>query len=192
MDGLSPPSATAAPRGALVGHVVVEVAADDQGAELEDDVGSVGGPSGPGDPGSVLDDEAAGALDHPGGDRPPGGQRLVVAHVLVVIGEVGDGLAGVGEVGAAVPGAGLGCDGGQGGGDGPGAAVQHPQLLPVGPFAGGLRVAGVQRGGGLAQVAADVDEIDEHGHLQAAFSGVGGDGGELLLVPVHQEHPLPD
>jgi len=29
----------------VVGHVVVEVAVDDDGAEFEDDVGSVGGPS---------------------------------------------------------------------------------------------------------------------------------------------------
>ena len=91
-----------------------------------------------------------------------------------------------------MPGAGLGGDGGQGGGDGFGAAVQHAQPLPVGPFAGGLRVAGVQRGGGLAEVAADVDEIDEHRDFQAAVPGVVGDGGELLLVPVHEEHPLPD
>src|SRR3989442_15745687 len=152
----------AAVAGLVVVHVVVEVAVDDDGAELEDDVGSVGGPSGPGDPESVFDDEAAGALDPPGGDRPPGGQRLVVPHVLVVVREVGDRFTDVGEVGAAVPGAGPGGDGGQGGGDGFGAAVQDAQLLPVGPFAGGLRVAGVQRGGGLAQVAADVDEIDEH------------------------------
>src|SRR6266704_6903357 len=141
---------------------------------------------------SVNRYEPAGALDHPGGDRPPGGERFVVAHVLVVVREVGDRFIDVGEVGAAVPGAGPGGDGGQGGGAGPGAAVQHAQFLPAGPLAGGPRVAGVQRGGGLARVAADVDEIDEHRHFQAAFARVGGDGGELLLVPVHQEHPLPD
>ena len=74
-----------------------------------------------------------------------------------------------------------------------GAAVQHAQFLPVGPhLPGGPRVAGVQRGCGLAEVAADMDEIDEHRHFQAAFVRVGGDGGQLLLVPVHQEHPLPD
>ena len=110
----------------------------------------------PGNAESVFDDEAAGALDHAGGDRPPGRERLVVLHVHVVVAQVGDGLVHVGDVEVAGTGLGarLGGDGCQGGGDGPGAAVQHPQLLPVGPFAGGLRVAGVQRRGGLAEVAA--------------------------------------
>src|SRR5271166_4260361 len=42
--GLPPPFGLTAPRGALVAHVVVEVAADDDGADLEDDLGSVGRP----------------------------------------------------------------------------------------------------------------------------------------------------
>ena len=85
--------------------------------------------------------------------------------------EVGDSLIDVGEVEAAVPGAGFGGDGGQGGGDGSGAAVQHPQLLPVGPFAGGLRVPGCSAAR-LCQVAADVDEIDEHRDFEAALGVV--------------------
>ena len=137
----------------------------------------------PGDPESVFDDEAAGALDHPGGDRPPGGQGLVVPHVHVVVRQPSDLLVDVGEVQAGVPGAGLGCDRCQGGGDCFGAAVQHAQFLPVSPFAGGLRVSGVQRGCGFAEVAADVDEVDEDRDFQAAFFRVGGDGGQLLLVP---------
>jgi len=36
--------------------VGVEVSVDDDGAELEDDVGPFGGPPGPGDPESVFDD----------------------------------------------------------------------------------------------------------------------------------------
>jgi hypothetical protein len=105
---------------------------------------------------SVLDDESAGALDHAGGDGPALGERLVVAHVLVVVLQVGDGPVHVGEVevaGAGV-GPGLGGDGFQGGGDGLRAAVEHAEELPVGPLPGGGRVAGVQRGGGLAEVAA--------------------------------------
>ena len=77
-----------------------------------------------------------------------------------------------------------------GGGDCLRAAVQHPQPLAVGPPGGGDRVARVQRGGGLAEVAADVDEVDEDRDFQAAGPGVGLDGSDLLLVPVHQEHPL--
>ena len=94
-------------------------------------------------------------LDHAGGGRPAGRQCLVVAHVLVVAGQVGDGLVDVGEVEVAGAGMGAGSGGGgrQRGGDRPGAAVQHPQPLPAGPLAGGGRVAGVQRGGGLAEVA---------------------------------------
>src|ERR1035437_5471916 len=116
----------------VVGHVVVEVAVDDDGAELEDGLGSVGRPSGPGDAEPVFDDETAGALDHPGRDRPPGGQRLVIPHVRVVVRQVGDCLVHVSQVemtGTGL-GAGPGGDGGQGGGDGPGAAVQDSQLLP--------------------------------------------------------------
>ena len=58
-------------------------------------------------------------------------------------------------------GAGLRGDGGEGGGDGLRAAVQDAQQLPVGPLAGRGGVAGVQGGGGLAEVAADVDVIDQ-------------------------------
>src|SRR5271165_7174598 len=44
--GLPPPSGQTAPRGALVAHVVAEVAVDDDGAELEDGLGAVGRPPG--------------------------------------------------------------------------------------------------------------------------------------------------
>ena len=53
-----------------------------------------------------------------------------------------------------------------------------------------VRVAGVQRGGGFADVAADVDVVDEDRDFQAAGPGVVADGGNLLLVPVHEEDPL--
>src|SRR6266536_1438535 len=92
----------------VVPHVVVEVAVNDDGAELEDDLGAVRGPSGPGDPESVLDDEAACSLDHAGGDWPSLFECLVVAHVLVVVREIGDGLVHVGEVEVTSAGAGAG------------------------------------------------------------------------------------
>jgi hypothetical protein len=40
----------------VVAHVVAEVAVDDDGAELEDDLGAVGRPSRACDPESVFDD----------------------------------------------------------------------------------------------------------------------------------------
>ena len=83
-------------------------------------------------------------------------------------------------------------NGGEGGGDGLRAAVQDAQQLPVGPLAGGGRAAGVQGGGGLAEVAADMDVIDQDRDLEAASGGLGLDGGDLLLVPVGEEDPLPD
>ena len=64
--------------------------------------------------------------------------------------------------------------------------------LPVGPLAGRGGVAGVEGGGGLAEVAADVDVIDQDRDLQAALGGLGLDGGDLLLVPVDEENPLAD
>src|SRR6266851_2861287 len=126
----------------VVVHVVVEVAVDD-GAELEDDFGAVGGPPRSGNSEAVFDDEPACSLDHSGGDRPAGGEGLVIVHVRVVVRQVGDCPVDVGEVQVAGGGlgAGPGGDGRQGGGDCFGAAVQHPQPLPVGPFACGLRVA---------------------------------------------------
>jgi hypothetical protein len=54
----------------VVVHVVVEVAADDDGAELEDVLGAVGGSSRACNSEAVFDDESAGAPDHSGGDRP--------------------------------------------------------------------------------------------------------------------------
>ena len=139
------------------------IAVDDDGAELEDGLGAVGGPSGACNPESVFDDVPAGSLDHAGGDGPAAGEGLVVFHVLLVVGEVGDGPVDVGEVEAALAGVGAGFrgDGGEGGGDGFRAAVQDAQELPVGPLPGRGGVAGVQGGGGLADVAADVDVIDE-------------------------------
>src|SRR6266542_2200831 len=164
----------------VVPHVVVEVAVNDDGAELEDDLGAVRGPSGPGDPESVLDDEAACSLDHAGGDWPSLFECLVVAHVLVVVREIGDGLVHVGEVEVTSAGAGAGLrgDGGQGGGDRLRAAVQDAEQLPVGPLPGG-GAAGAERGGSLADVAADVDVVDEDGDLQAAFPGLGLAGGPV-------------
>ena len=80
-------------------------------------------------------------------------------------------------------GAGLRGDGGEGGGGGLRPSVQDAEQLPVGPLAGGDGVAGMQRGGGLADVAGDVDVVDQDGHLEAAIPRLGLDGGDLLLVP---------
>src|ERR1039457_1928598 len=120
----------------VVAYVVAEVAVDDDGAELEDDLGTVEGPPGACNSEPVLDDESAGSLDHAGGDRPAFREGLVVAHVLVVVRQVGDGPVHAGEVEVAGAGvrAGSRGDGGEGGGDGPGAAVQDAEQLAVGPL----------------------------------------------------------
>src|SRR5262249_57980718 len=47
-----------------------------------------------------------------------------------------------------------------------------------------------QCGGGLAEVAADVEEVDEDRDFQPGGSGVVVDGGDLLLVAVDEEHAL--
>src|SRR6266566_515614 len=142
---------------------------------------------------SVLDDESAGALDHAGGDWPALFEGLVVLHVRVVVIQVGDGPVHVGEVKVAGAGvrAGLRGDGGECGGDGLRPSVQDAEQLPVSPLARGGGVSGVQGRGGLAEVAADVDVIDQDRDLQAALLRLGLDGGDLLLVPVHEEEPLP-
>ena len=142
----------------VVVHVVVEVAVHDDSADLEDDLGTVRRPPRACNSETIFDDESAGALDHPGGDRPSLLKGLAVAHVLVVIRQVGDGPVHIGQVEVAGAGvrAGLRGGGGEGGGDGPGAAVQDPEQLPVGPLAGRDGVAGVQGGGGLAEIPGDV------------------------------------
>ena len=55
--------------------VAVEVAVGDQGAKVQDGLGSGQAPAGAGAVHAVVDQVAAGALDDAGGDRPPAGQR---------------------------------------------------------------------------------------------------------------------
>src|SRR5487761_1110291 len=128
----------------VVVHVVVEVAVDDDSADLENGFGTVRRPPGTCNSESVFYDESAGALDHARGDGPAGGECPVVLHVLAVVVQVGDGLVHVGEVEVAGAGAGPGFrgDGGEGRGDGLRPSVQDAQQLPVGPLARGDRVAG--------------------------------------------------
>src|ERR1035438_2913670 len=75
----------------VVAHVVVEVAVDDDGAYLENVLGTLGRPPRACNSESVFDYEPAGALDHPGRDRPSFLKGLVVFHVLAVVVQVGDG-----------------------------------------------------------------------------------------------------
>src|ERR1035441_4060171 len=59
--------------------------------------------------------------------------------------------------------------------------------------AGGRRgVAWWGGGAGFAEVAGQVNVIDQEGHFEAAPGGLGLDGGDLLLVPVDEEEPLAD
>src|SRR5260370_33101430 len=110
----------------VIAHVVVEVAVDDNGAELENVLGAAGRPSCACNSETIFDDESAGALDHARGDRPALLEGLVVLHVLLVVVQVGDGPGEVGEVEVPLSRvcAGLRGDGGEGGGDGVLASVQ--------------------------------------------------------------------
>lgn len=177
----------------VVGHVLVEVAVDDDGAELENVLGTVRRPSRSGNSESAFDYESACSLDHASSDGPAFGQGLVVVHVLVVVAEVGDGLVQVGEVEVPLAGVrtGLRRDGGEGGGDRSRAAAQDAQELPVGPLACGDGVCRVQAGGSLADVAAEVDVVDEDRDLELSPRSLVSDGGGLVLVPVDEVDPLP-
>ena len=83
----------------VVAPVGVEVAVADQGAEFQDGLGAGQSPAGAGDVQAVADQVAAGSFDDTGGDRPPGGEGLVVAEEGGVAGQVAD--AGV-DAGATV------------------------------------------------------------------------------------------
>jgi hypothetical protein len=62
----------------VVGQVVVAVVVDDDGAELEDRLGTFGGPPRAGNSEPVFDNVPAGSLDEPGSDGPALGEGLVV------------------------------------------------------------------------------------------------------------------
>src|SRR4051812_31794451 len=72
------------------GPVGIPVVGEAYGAEIEDGVGAVLGPAHAGLLHAVLDEVAAGALDHAGADRPAPRQVLVIAHVRSVAPIVAD------------------------------------------------------------------------------------------------------
>src|SRR5260370_19905354 len=69
----------------VVAPVGVEVAGGDDGAELQDGLGTFESPSRARYVHSVLDDVPAGPLDDPGGDGPALPERGGVAEVLVLV-----------------------------------------------------------------------------------------------------------
>src|SRR4029453_12782091 len=81
--------------GQVPGPVPVEVAVADEGAEFEDGFGAGQAPAGAGDVHAVLDQVAAGAFDHPGGDRPSVGQGGRVVQVGLLGQQVRRGGVGV-------------------------------------------------------------------------------------------------
>src|SRR6266568_906399 len=134
----------------VVGPVVVEVAVGADGAEFEDGFCSGQAPAGAGDVHAVFDQVTAGALDHPGGDRPAAGERGGVVQVGLLGGEVARAgvsavafvpLVSVGGGAAAYPGGDLGS-----------LALQH--LLSLGGNPGlGVGVTGLEeRPGRFPQV----------------------------------------
>src|SRR5438034_764145 len=64
--------------------VAVEVTVGAHRAEFEDGLGALEAPAGAADVQAVADQVPTRSLDHPGGDRPAGGQRGVVAEELLL------------------------------------------------------------------------------------------------------------
>lgn len=74
----------------VIAPVGREVSTGSHSAEFQDGFGSGQAPPGAGDVQPVADQVAAGALDDAGGDRPAILQRLVVAQVFDMAGQVTD------------------------------------------------------------------------------------------------------
>src|SRR6266568_4922122 len=173
----------------VVAPVGVEVAAGDQGAELEDGLGAFEAPSRAGDVHSVLDDVPARALDDTGCDGPALAQCGGVVQVAALVVQVAGALVGSGALGgrvaaggsaAADPGRGLA-----------GVAVQDLAGLAGDPFLGGGLAFAEEGPGGLPQVFQDVDEVDDDRDRDAAGGGLRGDGLDLGAVAVHEHGPFP-
>jgi hypothetical protein len=81
------------------GPVVLEVAAGDDGAELEDGLGAFQAP-----PRAryVLNDVPAGSLNDPGGDGPAVAERGGVVQVVLLVVQVAGGFVGAGALGCRV------------------------------------------------------------------------------------------
>src|SRR6201981_2905438 len=135
--------------------VRLEVPVVDDGAEPEDGLGALEAPPGAGDVEAVADQVAGCAFDDAGGDRPSGGECLVVVQVLHVVGQVAHARfhAGLSAFGQPVL-AGLG---GEGGGDLPGPAGQHRQRLDGDPVFGGRGAPWAEGPGGVALRAPAAD-----------------------------------
>src|SRR5205823_8514437 len=82
--------------------VVLEVAAGDDGAELENGLGAFESPSRACYVHSVLDDVPAGSFDDPGSDGPALGEGGGVVQVVLLVVQVAGGLVGAGALGCRV------------------------------------------------------------------------------------------
>lgn len=173
----------------VVGPVFVEVAAGDEGAQAQGGFGSLQSPAGAGDVHAVLDQVAAGSLDHAGGDRPACLEGLVVGQVGLLAGEVLGRFVGSLAFGAGVAEAdGAAADSGR--------DLARLPLEDLGELAGdpgfGIAVALVEeRPGGISDVLGDVDEVDHDGDGDAPAGGFGLDRLDLGPVAVHQADPGP-
>ena len=166
----------------------VEVAAGDDGAELQDGLGAFESPSRARDIHSVLDDVPAGALDDPGGDGPAFVQRGGVVQVAVFVVQVAGGFVGAGALGGRVAvGGGAAADPGR---DLPGFAAENLAGLGGDPFLGGGLALAEEGPGGLPEVFEDVDEVDDDRDRDAAPGGLGGDGLDLGVVAVDEDGPF--
>src|SRR3974377_1597305 len=140
--------------------VVFEVAAGDDGAELEDGLGSFQPPPRARYVHSVLDNVPASALNDPGGDGPAVAERGGVVQVVLLVVQVAGALVGAGALGRGVAvGGGAAADPGR---DLRGVAVQDLAGLVRDPFLGGGLPFIEERTGGPPYIFKDVDEHKEH------------------------------
>src|SRR6266540_4234491 len=167
--------------------VAVEVAVGPHRAEFEDGLGAVQAPAGAADVQAVADQVPARSLDHPGGDRPAGGQRSGVVEELLLGRQVADAGVDTATLAAGQSSVdGLLVDRGDGLGDPPG---QDADRVGRDPRLGVRVTVGVVAPGGLPQVLQDVDEVDEDVDGHAAAGRFGADQVQLVAGAVDEHHP---
>ena len=173
--------------GEVEAPVAVEVPVGGEGAEFEDGLGALEPPAGTADVQAVADQVPTRSLDDPGGDRPAGRQRGVIAEEGLFGGQVADAGVDAATLIAGQPGTdGLLVDRSDGLG---GTPRQDADRVGGDPRLGGRVAVGVQAPGGPPQVLQDVDEVHQDVDAHAAAGRFGADLLELVAGAVDQHHP---